>query len=439
MKGVLQVETASPSLFNLFIEGIVEDLQNSNIHGFKLHTIIIHILLYADDMVIVAASKETLQLKIDVAARFLRKRGLIINIEKSKIVVFKRSGRISKLDFFHWNGNKIEVVKSYKYLGVTFHSNGVFDSTAAEFVKKGIMAQGAIFASLKRTKLFNLGTHSKLFDSIVKSTTLHAAGIWGLQHGDKVERVQQQYFKRALNLPTCTPRHFIRLETGRAHTSTEIMKLALLMYDRVLRSPPNSLLFEAYSSLRRVSILYPIKKFSWCIQLKEALSELGYINVWDTECASLLSVHRKEILRSLRHHLGAVDLNHAHISKSIPHYFPISNGFEAEKYLSQNLPTYLVTCICQIRLNVSIVYNQRKWYNLAMFESKLCKFCGEEESFAHLFECPHFKDLKSRILPPYLPFNNFDDVLKLMYSNINNSHCKSLYFFITSALKTYNN
>jgi len=225
MKGVLQGETASPSLFNLFIEGIVEELRASNIHGFQLQRIIIHIFLYADDMVIVAASSETLQQKIDIAARFLMRRGLVINLSKSKIMVFKRSGRISKFDKFNWNGKSIDVVKSYTYLGVTFQSSGVFELAASEFVKKGIMAQGAVLSALKRSKTFNLCTVSKLFDSIVKSTALYAAGIWGMPHAEKVERVQQNFYKRVLNLPTSTPRHFIRLETGRPHISSEITKL----------------------------------------------------------------------------------------------------------------------------------------------------------------------------------------------------------------------
>ena len=55
-------------------KGIVENLQKSNIHGFRLQIRIIHILLYVDYMVILAATKETLQLKIEVAARFLKKK-----------------------------------------------------------------------------------------------------------------------------------------------------------------------------------------------------------------------------------------------------------------------------------------------------------------------------------------------------------------------------
>jgi len=84
---------------------------------------------------------------------------------------------------------------------------------------------------------------------------------------EKLERVQQEYFKRALNLPSCTPHYFVRLETGHANISLEIMELTLLMYDRTLRSPPNSLLFKAYRALLcyNVSINVSIQKFSWCI------------------------------------------------------------------------------------------------------------------------------------------------------------------------------
>jgi hypothetical protein len=91
---------------------------------------------------------------------------------------------------------------------------------------------------------------------------------------------------------------------------------------------------------------------------------------------------------------------------SIPHYSYISNGYEAEKYLNLNLPTYLVTCLCQIRLNFSIVYNQHKWYNLSMFERKICKLCGEDEYFAHLFECQQLADLRTNIFPPYVTLSN---------------------------------
>ncbi len=60
MKGVLQGKSASLSIFNLFLEEAVHRIEKSNVGGIRLHLEIVHILLYADDMVIVSPSAETL-------------------------------------------------------------------------------------------------------------------------------------------------------------------------------------------------------------------------------------------------------------------------------------------------------------------------------------------------------------------------------------------
>jgi hypothetical protein len=107
-----------------------------------------------------------------------------------------------------------------------------------EFVNKGLAAQGAQLTTLRKSKTFCLDSANKLFDSIIQSTSLYAAGIWGLESGEILERVQQQYFKKVLKLPFCTPKYFIRLETGRSHLSHETLKLALAILKRILNSPP---------------------------------------------------------------------------------------------------------------------------------------------------------------------------------------------------------
>ncbi len=71
MKGVLQGESTSPTLFNMFIDGLADELyKDPLLSGIKLQTRIIHLLMYADDLVLMTESKESLQGKIDIARRF---------------------------------------------------------------------------------------------------------------------------------------------------------------------------------------------------------------------------------------------------------------------------------------------------------------------------------------------------------------------------------
>jgi hypothetical protein len=430
-KGVLQGESASPSIFNLYLEGIVGELEKTFEAGIRLINIIVHILLFADDMAIVAPSMETLQLKIDIAARFLARKGLNINLTKTKVVVFRRYSPLSPSVKFNWNKSPIEIVKSYTYLGVPFHWNGQYNLASSEFATKGLAAQGAVFAVLRKTKLFDLNLSKKLYESIIKSTTLYGAGIWGLRHADILEKVQQHYYKRILNLPSCTPRYFIRLETGSPHISHEILKQALWVLSRILSLPPDSLVYEAYMSLRRVSLKFPEHKYSWCTQIKDIFTKLGYTNVWEMNSANFLSLSRTSILKKHMESLGMDDLHRSRLSSTMPHYYLLKSGYGAEKYLCQSLPRYQVHQLIQLRLNYSLVYNNGKWHNLGMFEASYCRFCGEQESLAHLFTCVRYFEAKLKILLSADP--NFKPTL--VFNNIDQNYLKSIYLFVTSALK----
>jgi hypothetical protein len=432
MKGVLQGESASPSLFNLFLEGIVNKLDSYFVAGINLQNIVVHILMYADDMVLVAPSKEALQTKIDILANFLHERGLNINLSKSQVVIFRRAGARKTSENFEFKGQPIEVVKTYKYLGVLFSWTGTYNLASSEFVRKGLAAQGATLSTTRRTKIFSLDLSTKLFDSIVKSTTLYAAGIWGLDKGEDVERVQQQYYKRTLRLPICTPKYFVRLETGRPHIALEILNLGLTMLDRILKSPPDSLLNQSYMTLKRISNLFPSNpKYSWYLQLRGILQGIGHERVLERNSATYLYLRRRQIIEDCRQNLGEADLISAKDSTRIPHYADMKHGYGAELYLQNNYPSYLVTCIAQTRLNYSIIYNKGSWHDLGMFEEVICRFCGEWDSFSHLFSCTHLSSLRAQLTPSSDPNNT----LNIVQNNYNFSDCKNLYIFLSTALK----
>jgi hypothetical protein len=183
---------------------------------------------------------------------------------------------------------------------------------------------------------------------------LYSAEIWGLRHAEPLERVQQHFLKRTLNLPISTPRYFVRLETGQPQISMKIFKLSLKMLERILKSPKNSLLYNSYRALRRVSTLFPEHEYSWCLQIENILRTVGCENVWNRNSANVLCSFRSTILNKHRQNLGAADLNLAKNSSSMPHYFSLVNGFGAERYLQRNLPVYLVNCITQIWLNFQL-------------------------------------------------------------------------------------
>lgn len=79
-EGILQGETMSPLLFNLYISEIENILRTSDIPGVKItHRFVLQILCYADDMVLLASSPGGLQRKINLLQEYFDKLGLKVN------------------------------------------------------------------------------------------------------------------------------------------------------------------------------------------------------------------------------------------------------------------------------------------------------------------------------------------------------------------------
>ena len=58
-----------------------------------------------------------LQKKLDVIYEVATKLGLIVIIDKSKVLVFRKGGRLAGIEKWHVGGKKLEVVTEYNYLG----------------------------------------------------------------------------------------------------------------------------------------------------------------------------------------------------------------------------------------------------------------------------------------------------------------------------------
>ena len=71
-------------------------------------------LLYADDTVLFAKSEKGLQKLLDKLAEYCQNFGITVNVQKTKIVIFRKGVRIREHNFMYSN-NEIEIVNSFVY------------------------------------------------------------------------------------------------------------------------------------------------------------------------------------------------------------------------------------------------------------------------------------------------------------------------------------
>jgi hypothetical protein len=118
--GVKQGCPFSPLLFGLFTDGLEKRL--NVLEGDTppmLGQLAIRLFLYVDDLALMSHTPVGLQKQLDVLQAFCYERQLIVNVKKTKVVVFETHK--SMCHVFQYEGEAIEQLNSFKYLGVELH------------------------------------------------------------------------------------------------------------------------------------------------------------------------------------------------------------------------------------------------------------------------------------------------------------------------------
>ena len=118
--GVRQGGILSPILFNVYMDDLSKILCNSNIGCYVNETCVNH-LLYADDTVLISPSPSGLQKLVNLCCSYALANDITFNTKKTKLMCFKpKCHKDLFVPQISLNGVVIDLVRTYKYLGVIF-------------------------------------------------------------------------------------------------------------------------------------------------------------------------------------------------------------------------------------------------------------------------------------------------------------------------------
>lgn len=195
--GVRQGCLLSPILFNLYLERIMSDALQDHHTSISIGGRRVCNLRFADDIDLLAGSNEELQHLTDrlnvSAAAF----GMEISTSKSKIMVNTVRGSHAYITI---NGEALEEVKKFKYLGAVIASDG----TSIHEIKSRMATATAAMSKLHPIWRSKISSHIKLklYKSLVVSILLYGCESWTLtaESENKIQAFETKSFRKILGI-----------------------------------------------------------------------------------------------------------------------------------------------------------------------------------------------------------------------------------------------
>lgn len=179
--GVRQGCLLSPVLFNIFLERITQEaLANHNtsisIGGHKICN-----LRFADDIDLMAGTQQELQDLTNRLETSATRFGMEISAEKSKVLVNGPEGRSGVIMM---NGDPLEEVEKFKYLGAYLTKNGTSQTELRTRIATATTAMVKLEHIWKSTNI-SFKTKHRLYQSLVVSIFLYGCEAWTITAADE--------------------------------------------------------------------------------------------------------------------------------------------------------------------------------------------------------------------------------------------------------------
>ena len=294
--GVKQGCVLSPTLFNIYLNDLPNYLMSNSTDPVSLQNDSLNCLMYADDLVLLSTTAEGLQKCIDKVKEYCQNWKLNLNVQKTKIIIFNKQGKINKKLRFTFNGNEIEIVKQTKYLGIVFSNNCSFKSAITSLKDKSNKALFKIYKSFGDSSR-PIKIMSQLFDAMVSPIQTYGSDIWGayslnieklltisagktqLFFKQEHEKLHTSWCKYTLQVHEKSPNIAVLAELGRYPTSINIMINMIKYWIRLNKlTESNHLLKLSYQTNLE---MLRLGKPCWLNSIYKILHELGLDYIWE--------------------------------------------------------------------------------------------------------------------------------------------------------------
>ena len=422
--GVRQGCMLSPFLFILYLNELIDMLKANGCQGIYLdeRTQNVMILLYADDMAMCSDTVGRIQKMIDVLGQFCEKWAMIVNLTKTKIVVFRRGGCLKQNEKWYYNGGKIEVVSSYKYLGIFFTSTLKWSQAKRSLAAQARKAIFLIKQAQYKCGFLPFSTAMNLFDKMITPILLYGSEIWGYEYSHVIEQVQLEYCKKILGVRGNTINCAALGECGRRPLAVHYMSKCVKYWLKLIQMPVNRYPHVCYNMLRSYD---DSGKISWATHVKMLLYKYGFGHVWLSQGVGDEIMFLKNFKQRLSD-CFAQDWHHdITASHKLNYYANFKYTLEPERYLHILQVRKHLIAFAKLRCASHNLAIEKGRHDNIPKEERLCTFCDFnvlEDEFHAVMICEKYEEIRCFYIPQcYLNPPSIHNFNKLMSTQDDNT------------------
>ncbi len=186
--GVKQGCNLSPTLSNIY-QNDIHDIFDEDCCPVNLDGVDMNSLSWADDLVLMSTSQKGLQNCLDKLSLYCKKWGLKLNVAKTKFMIMS-VGTVRNCGSLKYEGNAIDYVTTYKYLGLQLSSNGRFNTMINDRCLKASRASFQMRHAISTTYNVSHQLALSIFDKQIYPILSYGCSIWGQNTGLQALKVK---------------------------------------------------------------------------------------------------------------------------------------------------------------------------------------------------------------------------------------------------------
>ena len=381
--GVRQGDNLSPTLFSLFINGLAENIKSLKNSGIPMGNKNISILMYADDIVLLAENPIDMQNMLNEVNEWCTIWQMKVNMSKTKIMEIRRKGTERSIAKFKLGNHTVEKCSEYKYLGVFFDEFLEFKKSYEVLTASGQRALGALIAKFKTMNEMGYKTYSKLFNTNVVPIIDYGAEIWGYTTNPMAENVQRKAMRIFLGVHKYAANDFLNGDMG-WYPSKLRRKVTMLRYwNRLINMKETRLTKDIFENEL-------ILNGQWCKSIGDILKEIDMFDIFESKKVCDLQLCKEAMEGKFRDKWRTTVLQ----KPKLRSYIMWKEIFKVETYVTLNLPRSHRSILAQLRSGTLPIEIETGRFGGVKLEDRKCKICKEDEieSEIHfILTCKHYE------------------------------------------------